>query len=483
LLPDRKVALKNYKELRLRKKAFIYSLLIPGLGQFLTGRKITGATFLIFFLFPFYYLYLIGFSLNYGTISLLLSQLILYFLQAWDALKSAKRETSPCEDFCPAKVNVPAFMGKCEEGDVEGAWGIFSIYSPFPFTLGEICHAPCEEKCGILPERPLKIREVHKELGKAFLEKVNIKSRKPFFPLTNKKVAVVGGGIAGITAAYYLASVGIQVDIFEREKELGGTLNYIPDFKLNKQLFKKELALATSFNCIRIFTEKEINSIPKTYNAVIIATGSQKEKQLEIPVKGKPKVIYPLAFLKNPPHPLHSKKIVIIGAGDTAFDVARLSVRLGAETIVFYRSDKTSMKAQKKEISAAIKEGVKIYTDCQPERIENNTIIFSCGKANFDYLVPAIGFERDESSIQKLLSSHPNALLVGDAANGMSNAALASYSGKLAALKILKMLKLHDRAWFTIDAKAEKPTEAKGKNVFLVSESSLCQHCGEKVRS
>ncbi|SMP05654.1 Dihydroprymidine dehydrogenase domain II, 4Fe-4S cluster [Desulfurobacterium pacificum] len=483
MLPDRKVALKNYRELKLRKKAFIYSLLIPGLGQFLTGRRITGIAFLTFFLFPFYYLYLIGFSLNYGTISLLLSQSILYFLQAWDALKSAKRETSPCEDFCPAKVNIPAFMGKCEEGDVEGAWGIFSIYSPFPFTLGEICHAPCEEKCGILPERPLKIREVHRELGKTFNQEIEVKNRTPFFPLTNKKVAVIGGGIAGITAAYYLASTGIQVDLFEKEKELGGTLNFIPEFKLDKKLFKKEIALATSFNCIRIFTEKEVKSIPKTYDAVIIAVGSQKEKQLKIPTHGTPNIIYPLSFLKNPPHPLTSKKIVIIGAGDTAFDVARLAVRSGAEAIVFYRSDESSMKAQKKEISAAIKEGVKIYTDCQPERIENNTIFFSCGKVTFDYLVPAIGFEKDEKLIKKLQSSHPNAVLAGDAENGMSNAALASYSGKLAAYKVLKMLNLHSRAWFTVDVKGRKPARAQGKNVFLVSESSLCQHCGEKVRS
>ncbi len=483
MLPDRKVALKNYRELKLRKKAFVFSLFIPGLGQFLTGRKITGLAFFTFFFFPFYYLHLIGLSLNYGTISLLISQITLYILQAWDALKSAKRETSPCEDFCPAKVNIPAFMGKCEEGNVEGAWGIFSIYSPFPFTLGEICHAPCEEKCGILPERPLRIREVHRELGKTLLNQLEIKRRPPFLPLTDKKVAVIGGGMAGITAAYYLASAGIHVDIFEKENELGGTLNYIPNFKLDKELFQKEIALATSFNCIRIFTEKEIESIPKTYDAVIVAVGSQKEKQLEIPIQGTPNIIYPLSFLKNPPRPFTSKKIVIIGAGDTAFDVARLAVRLGAETTIFYRSSESSMKAQRKEISAAIKEGVKIRTNCQPEKIKDNTIIFSCGQVSFDYLIPAIGFEKDEKFINQLRSNHPNVVLAGDAENGMSNAALASYSGKLAAYKVLKMLKLQDRAWFMVDIKGEKPPKPQGENIFLVSESSLCQHCGEKVRS
>jgi len=301
LLPDRKIARENAEILKKRKKALKLSLLLPGLGQIATGRRISGAAFLTIFLFPFYYLYLIGFKLNYGTVSLLLSQIILYVLQAFDALKSDYRETSPCEDSCPLKVNIPAFMSCCEEGDVERAWGSFTIYSPFPFTLGEICHAPCEEKCGILPERPLKIREVHKEFAKEFLNKIEIKKRHPFFQITNKKVAVLGGGISGLTAAYYLASVGIKVDIFEKEKELGGTINYIPNFKIDKKLFKKEVELAISFNTIRVFRGKEVLTVPKEYDAIIIAIGCQKEKQLDIPIEGNPSIIYPLSFLKTPP--------------------------------------------------------------------------------------------------------------------------------------------------------------------------------------
>ena len=153
---DRELALKLYKELKRRKKAFYLSLLLPGLGQLYLGRKLSGALFFLLFFFPFYYLYLIGELLSYGGISLLVAQALLYALQAYDARRAAYRESSPCEDSCPAGVAIPTFMSYCQEGDYEAAYASFLTRAPFPYTLGEVCPAECEKKCGILPEGPLR---------------------------------------------------------------------------------------------------------------------------------------------------------------------------------------------------------------------------------------------------------------------------------------------------------------------------------------
>jgi NADPH-dependent glutamate synthase beta subunit-like oxidoreductase len=486
-LPDFEFHIKGKRIIEKRKKAFYLSLILPGLGQLYQRRFATGLFFLLTFFFPFYYLYLIGFGLNYGSISLILSLIFLYFLQALDAKKGAFRETSPCEDFCPAKVNVPSFMSFSSQGKFGKAFGIFMAKAPFPFTLGEICPANCETKCGILPERPLKIKDVHRELGKIVLESIKIIKRDPIFPIVDKKVAVVGGGPSGLSVAYYLASCGVKVDIFEKEKELGGLLNLIPDFKLNKELLRKEIELITSFKNLRVFLETEVNSSLSGYDFIVIAVGAQKEKKLDIPVEGKPKIIYPLSFLKNSPC-LKGKRVVIVGAGDTAFDVARIVVRNGGKAFVFYRGDSGNFRANPKEVNLALQEGVEIYTNCSPEVIRNNRITFSCGSIEFDYLVPAIGFEKDKRIFEifnvsgdELLEG--NVFVVGDALNGMTTVVEAVNSGRIVAKKILEKLKLEDRVWFAVDFYEPKKEALKGDNRFIVSESSLCQHCGEKVKS
>jgi NADPH-dependent glutamate synthase beta subunit-like oxidoreductase len=485
--PDFQFHIEGKRILKERKRAFYLSLLFPGLGQLYQKRWISGISFLLIFLFPFYYLYLIGFEINYGSVILVLSQLLLYVLQALDARKGTTRETSPCEDFCPANVNIPTFMSYLSRSDFKKAFGSFTTRAPFPFTLGEICPAQCETKCGVLPERPLRIREVHREFGKKTLGEIEITDRNPIFPVVDKKVAVIGGGAAGLTVAYYLASAGVKVDLFEKESKLGGLLNLIPDFKLDKALLQREIEFVTSFKNIKVFLNSEIKSKLEGYDFIVIATGAQKAKKLDIPIKGNSKILYPLPFLKTPPE-LKAKRVVIIGAGDTAFDIARLTVRNGGEALVFYRGDAKNVRAQQREVNIAIKEGVKVYTNCQPELIESNKIKFSCGEVKFDYLVPAIGFEKDREIFKTFGVSgekffENGVFVVGDSLNGISSVVEAVRDGRITAYKILKKLRLQDRAWFVVDFYRPKPEKISEKSLFIVSEASLCQHCGVKVKS
>ncbi|MEO2083160.1 MAG: FAD-dependent oxidoreductase [Desulfurobacteriaceae bacterium] len=481
---DREFALKGFKTLKKRKRAFYLSLILPGLGQIYSGRTVTGVLIGILFLFPFYYLYLIGWEVNYGTVTLLLSQLFLYSLQAVDAKRGSRRETSPCEDSCPAGVNIPTLMSYTESGDLERAVASFMTKAPFPFILGQIGPAYCEKKGGIITGRPLKIREVHEKAAEIVLKSLEVKDRDPFLPEVNKKVAVIGGGIAGLTVAYYLASAGVKVELFEKEGSLGGILKAIPSFKLNRKLAEKEIALVTAFKNLKVHTGIEISSLPEGFNAIVVAVGSQTEKKLK--VKGD-KVLYPLQFLRETPN-LKGKRVLIIGAGDTAFDVARLTVRKGGKAVVIYRGRRENIRAQEREVTEAIKEGVRIYTECELVNLSGNRAELNCGSFEFDYLIPAIGFEKDWKLFKKLGISgkerkEGKVFLTGDAFKGMSTAVEAVGEARKTAEEVLKYLNLKERAWFSIDFYREKQKRISGGNVFLVSEASLCQHCGEKVKS
>ncbi|RUM88499.1 MAG: pyridine nucleotide-disulfide oxidoreductase [Thermovibrio sp.] len=480
--PDREIALKTAEILRRRRKAKKLSALLPGLGQIYDGRKLTGISILSIFTFPFYYWYLLNFPINYGSITLLSSQALLYGIQIFDAGKGKRRETSPCEDFCPSGVKVPSFMALCEEGRLEEAFGVFFLSSPFPFTLGELCPAPCEEKCGVLPERPLRIREVHREMARFVLEKLKVEKREPFFPPVKKRVAVVGGGLSGVAVAYYLASAGVEVELFEKEDKLGGILNVIPTFKFNEKLVRKEIEYATSFKNLKVRLKEEVREPLIGYDAVVVSIGAQKERRLdeEIMAKFGGKVIYPLEFLRNPPQ-LKGKKLAVIGAGDTAFDVARVAARKGAEVVVIYRGEIAKIRANSREVSAAVREGVRVYTDCELLGSKEDELLFSCGGFSPDYVVPAIGFDVDEELISKLKGK--NTYITGDAAKGMTTFVEALGRARETALRILNRLGLSERAWFSIDLYYKKPERPSDSNLFVVSESSLCQHCGIRVRS
>ena len=489
--PDERYQRSGRETLRRLRRSFILSLILPGLGQIASGRIVTGIFFMAVFFIPFYYVYLIGFSPDYGTLSLLAVELFAYAVQAFDAGRQPFRESSPCEDFCPAGVNIPSFMSLVERGDFVSAFGNFCTSNPLPFTLGEICPAPCEEKCGILPERSLRIREVHREFGRKFLEGFNVEKREPLFGDSGKRVAVIGSGPAGITVSYFLSSCGVQVDIFEREGEPGGLLNAIPDFKLDRDLVRKEIGFALSFRNVNLLLNREVRSLNELtgYDAVVVSVGAGKERKPDFPVSSD-RLIFPLKFLKSPP-PLEGRRVIVIGAGDTAFDVARLAVRMGARASVFYRRSFNEIRAQRGEVDSAMAEGVNVYTSYIPERVSGRRAVFTRDgrkvTVDFDFVVPALGFERDVDLLRRLgvdpkRKVQGRVFICGDAWNGLSTASEACGDARLTAYSVLKSLGLKDRAWFTVDFYIPKEENIKSPEGYE-REASLCQHCGIRVKS
>ncbi len=290
---------------------------------------------------------------------------------------------SPCENTCPANINVPGYLRLIAAGRFTDAYNLIRQENPFPAVCGRICTHPCEAKCrrGTLDES-IAICEL-----KRFVADYAYKHEKPYssdvvFPRNGKRVAIIGAGTSGLTCGYYLVKIGYEVDVFESESVAGGVLAFgIPEYRLPKSVLQHEIELIEQAGVnIHLNTEvgKDITmkALQAQYDAVYVATGTQFPQKVEIPGEGLGGVIHGINFLKdvNLHRPVNIGKVVaIIGGGNTAIDSARTAIRLGAERVmVLYRRMRESMPAYDLEVQAAIDEGVELVEMVAPTRFIGN---------------------------------------------------------------------------------------------------------------
>lgn len=300
---------------------------------------------------------------------------------------------SPCENNCPANVNVPGYLALIAAGRFIDAYNLIKQENPFPSVCGRICTHPCELKCrrGATDE-PIAICDL-----KRFVADYAHKNEKPFksdivFPKNGKSVAIIGAGASGLTCAYYLVRIGYTVDVFEAQPIAGGVLAFgIPEYRLPKLVLAHEIDLIaqTGVN-INLNTEvgKEIDfkELKMKYDSIYIATGAQFPQKVNIPGENLPGVLHGINFLKdvNLKHEVKLGKVVaVIGGGNTAIDSARTALRLGAKkVIVLYRRTMDAMPAYENEIHEAIAEGVQIMELVAPLRFiegkEGNVAKIEC---------------------------------------------------------------------------------------------------------
>lgn len=274
----------------------------------------------------------------------------------------------PCQAACPIHTDVRGYVSAIAKGDVEEAIRIIRLVNPFPSSCGRICTRLCEKACRRAQiDEPISIRALKRfasdqTRGLKLIEKPENSYEE--------KIAIIGSGPAGLTAANDLALLGYKVTVFDSQNVLGGMLSEgIPDYRLPKDLVKEEvntiLALGveakTGLSLGRDFTLEELL---KNYNAVFIAVGSQKSvlpKFNGIELNG---IIAAVEFLKQVSgghNPRIGKRIVVIGGGHTAIDAARTSIRLGASDVtIVYRRTLDEMPAGREEVEHAEKEGIKI---------------------------------------------------------------------------------------------------------------------------
>ena len=275
-----------------------------------------------------------------------------------------------CRTGCPLGNNIPAFIQKVKEDNLEEAYKILCETTAIPAICGRICphQKQCQGKCirGIKSE-PVSIGEIEAYVGDWALNNTNsLLNCCKDIQEKNKKVAVIGGGPSGLTAAVFLRKNGYKVTIYEKQKDLGGILKRgIPEFRLSNEIVEKTieqiLALGIDVQC-----EKELGKnlylvdLKKEYDAIYLSIGANIPRKMAIEGEELEGVYGGNSLLENQNHPDYTnKKVAIIGGGNVAMDCARTIKRMGAkQVVVIYRRSEAEMPAESKEISDAKKEGV-----------------------------------------------------------------------------------------------------------------------------
>ncbi len=274
---------------------------------------------------------------------------------------------APCQLNCPAKTDCQGYVGLIANGEYDAAIKLIKNKIPLPASIGRVCPHPCEKACRRKNvEEPINIAQL-----KAFAADMDLKAESYLpekQPATGKKVAVIGGGPAGLTAAFYLTIMGHSVTVYDMMDKMGGMLRYgIPQYRLPKEVLDKEIAIiekagVTFQNNKKLGVDFTIASLKEENDAVIVAVGAWKSSSMRTPGEDLEGVYGGIDFLraviqKNPPE--IGEKVAICGGGNTAMDACRTAVRLGAkEVYVVYRRTRNEMPADKLEIDEAEEEGV-----------------------------------------------------------------------------------------------------------------------------
>ncbi|MBI4795390.1 MAG: FAD-dependent oxidoreductase, partial [Deltaproteobacteria bacterium] len=286
-------------------------------------------------------------------------------------------ELPPCQAACPLDIRVREKLRLMQEGKMAAAMEVLLERCPFPGILGRICSHPCETSCtrGSL-EAPIAIAALKRYVADLDPEAVLRVAPGPSRP---EGVAVVGGGPAGLMAAYELRLLGYRVTLFEAESVLGGALRfYIPVFRLPREVLDRELAVLDKLGVevllrTRVGRDVPLEELRRDYAAVFLALGAHKSLSLQVPGEDLTGVIDGLSFLRafntGQPHPV-GKRVAVIGGGNTALDAARTAWRSGAQEVnLFYRRTSDLMPALPSEVDEARLEGIQFHFLTMPVRI------------------------------------------------------------------------------------------------------------------
>lgn len=285
--------------------------------------------------------------------------------------------TSPCKVACPIDTDVKAYLGLISVGKFDEALAVVRKDNPLPGICGRVCVHPCEAECNRKDiDQPLAICSLKRFLADYELKKGREK-QKPVKRTKKEKVAIVGSGPAGLTAASDLVRLGYKVTVFEELPVAGGMLyTGIPEYRLPRNIIKTEINAIKELGVeIKLNTKvSDLNALQQQgYNAIFIAIGAHKGLKLRVPGEGQFEGFLDcITFLRNVNLGKDVKigqKVIVIGGGNAAIDSARTALRLGSDVHIVYRRSRKEMPANEWEIEEAEKEGVKIHYLASPVRI------------------------------------------------------------------------------------------------------------------
>ena len=305
----------------------------------------------------------------------------------WNAEYRFNREdvvdsgTSPCKTNCPAHISVQGYLKLAAQGNYREALELIKLENPLPAVCGRICNRRCEDACmrGEI-DAPIAIDEVKK-----FVAAQELTAEGRFIPkkrhnYSDKKIAIVGSGPAGLACAYYLAVDGYTVTVFEKEQQLGGMLTLgVPAFRLERDVINAEIdilrALGVNFQTgVEVGKDVSLDELRKQgYDAFYVAIGAQGGRKLGVDGEDASGVISGIEFLRrvNAGESMQlSGKTVVIGGGNVAVDVARTAVRAGStETAMYCLESRKEMPASEEEIEEAMEEHIGVNNSWGPKRI------------------------------------------------------------------------------------------------------------------
>jgi len=398
------------------------------------------------------------------------------------------RPYSPCRAACPAHTDVQAYVGLIAQGRYAEAFEVITAPNPIASVCSMICHHPCEQscrRCGI--DEPLAVRHLKRFAIEKSLDYRRAK-RSLVQKTKGKSIGIIGSGPSGLTAARDLADFGYSVAIYERHPVLGGMLaSAIPPYRLPRNMLKEDIddvisrGIEVKTNC-EVGRDVKLDDLTKKHDAVLIAIGLSQSRGLPIPGAEGPGVLLAIPFLEDVAfdrRPDLGKKVLVIGGGNVAMDVARTARRLGVKDVAMVCLESAEeMPAWKWEVDEAVEEGVKInhrwgpkavrreggkvlglevkkvksvfdqsgrfnpaYDEDQTTLIEADTIIITIGQmSNLSFLKDsAVKMDergRVEWNPATQMSSAKGIFLSGEVVTGPGSAIAAVASGHRAALAV-----------------------------------------------
>ena len=307
-----------------------------------------------------------------------------------NAYAITKKGTSPCKATCPAGTSAQGYIALIAEGRYEEALEVIKQYNPFPATVGRVCHHPCEGECNRgKVDKPVSICALKRFVADTVYEKKPVPSSDDQgsreltpFPLApqelppedKRRIAVVGSGPCGLTAAYFLARMGYRPTIFEALPVPGGMMRVgIPAYRLPRRVLRREID-----EILKLGVELKLNHAVRDinrlfadgYSAIFLAIGAHEAQHLAIPGEDAKGVFHGVPFLRSVSLGEEVRlgdRVVVAGGGNTAIDTARTALRLGSRDVtIIYRRTRDEMPANEWEIDQALEEGIKLEVLAQP---------------------------------------------------------------------------------------------------------------------
>jgi NADPH-dependent glutamate synthase beta subunit-like oxidoreductase len=373
-------------------KAILLSMFIVGGGQIYSGRYIIGIVLAAIFYGTIAVMINTWAGINPAFWGLVGAWFLVWLYNIYDAYKGYQYEQPPCEKACPALIAPWVYINLIATDNKQQI-----PFVPFFYVLELICPAPCEARCtrqGIDASVAIKYLKSGVATVLPTAQKITHK----------EKIAVIGAGPCGLSAAYYLATRGYKVVVYEREEKAGGVLGtLIPEFRLPQSALDKEINIIKNAGVnikygVEIGEDLSISTLLNEYDVILVAAGAWKPTKLYIPGEENALVSFDVLRRIKQGEKLNLGKVCVIGGGNTAIDIARSLLRQGHDVEVYYRRKIDDMPATYEDRTEAEEEGVEIIPLAMPIRIEKNRVIMvktECAGGRKGIVRPVEGSEYD----------------------------------------------------------------------------------------